>query len=287
MSWLVATLLSALVLGFYDIAKKHAVAKNAVMPTLLLATLTGSVAFVALTLLRGNPGDIAASCPRDYGLVALKSLLVAASWICVYAAMQVMPISLAAPIRATSPLWTFMGALLLYREYPSWAQAAGMATIFVGYYLFATWGRQEGFSWKSKGMLLILAGTLLGAASSLYDKYLLNSLQLQPTFVQFYFSLGLVVVLGIATLLHRSRTPFVWRWTIPLTGLALTLADAFYFHAVACPDTQISVLSLLRRSNVLISFALGGLIFHDRNLKHKALGLVIILIGTLILSLVH
>lgn len=287
MSWIVATLLSAVVLGFYDIAKKHAVARNAVMPTLLLATLAGSAAFVLLTLLRGDLQTVTTGAPRDFLLIALKSVLVSGSWICVYAAMQTMPISLAAPIRATSPVWTFLGALLLYHELPTPIQAVGMATIFVGYFLFATLGKLEGFSWRSRGMTLILAGTLLGAASSLYDKFLLNSLHLNPTFVQFHFSLGLVVVLGLATLALRGHTPFSWRWTIPVTGLALTLADALYFHAVAQPDSQIAVLALLRRSNILISFGLGGLLFHDVNLRQKALSLLIILIGTLILSLCH
>ena len=255
------------------------------MPTLLLATLAGSAAFVALTLLRGDLQTVTAGAPRDFLLIALKSVLVSGSWICVYAAMQTMPISLAAPIRATSPVWTFLGALLLYHELPSPMQAIGMATIFIGYFLFATLGKLEGFSWRSRGMTLILAGTLLGAASSLYDKFLLNSLHLNPTFVQFHFSLGLVVVLGLASLALRGQTPFVWRWTIPVTGLALTLADALYFHAVAQPDSQIAVLALLRRSNILISFGLGGLLFHDVNLRQKALSLLIILAGTLILSL--
>ena len=209
MSWIVATLLSAVVLGFYDIAKKHAVARNAVMPTLLLATLAGSAAFVALTLLRGDLQTVTAGAPRDFLLIALKSVLVSGSWICVYAAMQTMPISLAAPIRATSPVWTFLGALLLYHELPSPMQAIGMATIFIGYFLFATLGKLEGFSWRSRGMTLILAGTLLGAASSLYDKFLLNSLHLNPTFVQFHFSLGLVVVLGLASAVRKEGRQLV------------------------------------------------------------------------------
>ncbi len=42
---------------------------------------------------------------------------------------------------------------------------------------------------------------------------------------------------------------------------------------------MISVVSLVRRGSVLISFACGVLIFKERNLKAKALDLLLILIG--------
>lgn len=289
MSWITATLLSAVGLGIYDLTKKHAVSKNAVMPTLFLATLFGSLSYVLFILCFGNVQDVCAGQPKDFLLIALKSLLVAASWTCVYAAMQTMPISLAGPIRATAPLWTFLGATILFGELPTAGQAIGMVAIFAGQYLFAVWGKLEGFAWNGRGMAFIMAGTLLGAMSSLYDKFLLNSLGLSKTFVQFHFSIDLVVIFGLATLaatklLKIDKTPFDWRWTIPVTGVALIIADALYFHAVSCPDIQISILSLMRRSNIIISFGLGCIIFHERNIKRKALSLGLILAGTLMLT---
>lgn len=285
MSWILATLFSACALGGYDVAKKHAVNQNAVMPVLFLATLTGTTAFVLYTLAIGNATVITAGSAADYGLVALKSAIVAGSWICVYAAMQTMPISLAAPIRATAPLWTFLVALPLYHEVPTVGRAIGMLTVFIGYYLFAVWGKLEGFRWNGRGMVLIMLGTLLGAGSALYDKYLLNTLHINREFVQFHFSVDLVVIFGLITLLKRSRVPFKWRWTIPVTGVLLIVADALYFYAVSCPDIHISILSLMRRTSVIIAFALGCLLFHEQNVKRKSLSLALILIGTVLLTL--
>jgi transporter family protein len=42
---------------------------------------------------------------------------------------------------------------------------------------------------------------------------------------------------------------------------------------------MISVVSLVRRSSVIISFACGAIIFKERNLRAKALDLILILIG--------
>ncbi|MBP5638224.1 MAG: DMT family transporter [Victivallales bacterium] len=284
MSWIIAILLSAIVLGIYDVTKKHAVNQNAVMSTLFLATLCGTVTVVAMILLRRGPS--AFQCTgREFGLVFLKGCIVSASWIFEYAAMQVMPLSLAAPIRATSPVWILLGGILLYHEIPTPLRAVGMCAIFIGYYLFAVCGRIEGFSWRGRGMIFIFLGTLLGSISALYDKYLMNTLRLDPDLVQLYFSIDLVLILGIAALCHRGITPFQWRWTIPATGIGLVLADFLYFRAVSCPESQISILALMRRSNIIISFSVGCMLFHEKNIRRKIYSLVFIIVGTVLLAL--
>ena len=47
--WVLPILGSALVLGVYDVFKKHAVRENSVMPVLFLATLSGTLFFMLLT----------------------------------------------------------------------------------------------------------------------------------------------------------------------------------------------------------------------------------------------
>ena len=73
-----------------------------------------------------------------------------------------------------------------------------MFIIFIGYLLFNLIGKTEGFNWKSKGIVLIVAGTLLGAVSALFDKYLLHVVRIDRQVLQFYFSVNLVAVLGTA-----------------------------------------------------------------------------------------
>ena len=48
MHWIVASLLSALFLGVYELCTKHAVRDNAVVPVLFFSTLTGAIIWVAL-----------------------------------------------------------------------------------------------------------------------------------------------------------------------------------------------------------------------------------------------
>lgn len=288
--WLPLILLSAFGLGFYDLCKKHAVRDNPIMPVLFFATLCGSTFFVLGTVAVGKLNDVFFCGTRIWLLIFAKSLLVAASWSCVYYAMRELPISIAAPVRATAPLWTFLGSLILFHEIPTVWQGVAMLVIFTGYYLFSVIGKQEGISFlHHRGAHMIVLGTLLGSVSALYDKFLLGTLAIPREMMQFHFSVDLVVILGAAFLLKwkfgHSMRPFHWRWSIPATGVLLIVADWLYFYALSLPDTQISILSLLRRCSCVVTFAAGCACFHDRNVKIKAAALAAILAGVVLLAL--
>ena len=288
--WVLPVLGSALGLGFYDLCKKHAVRENSVMPVLFYATLCGSTLFVVMTLLTGKWQECIYCATSTWVLILLKSLLVAASWTCVYYAMRELPISLASPIRASAPLWTFFGSMLLYSEIPTLWQGVGMLSIFAGYYFFSVFGKLEGFSLrKSKGMHLILLGTLLGAGSALYDKYLLGVQHLPRDTVQFWFSVDLVWILGLAYGIRSwcfgQKHAFQWRWSIPATGILLIAADYLYFYALSLPDTYISIVSLVRRCNCLVTFFVGVIWFQEKNIRQKAFALALILLGVFLLAL--
>ena len=289
MNWLLPVLASALALGFYDICKKHALKDNSVMPVLFLSTCSGLAGFTAYLALTGELARAVTASPAELGLVTFKVLLVGGSWICSYYAIRELPITLASPVRSTAPLWTFLGGVLIFGERLSTMQLAAAAVIFAGYGVFSVCGKLEGFPLRSRGMVLIIAGTLLGSASALYDKYLMNTLRLPPRRVQLCFMAGLTLVLGAAWLIRSrcfgSRHPFVWKWTIPVIGLVLVLADALYFYAVGMPETRISLVSLLRRMSCVVSFGFGALIFGEHHLKRKLAALALFLLGVIMLSL--
>ena len=289
LQWLLPVLVSALALGFYDVCKKHALRDNSVMPVLFLSTCAGTLGFIAYLALMGKLADAVAVTPKELGLISLKVLLVGGSWVSAYYAIRELPITLSSPIRSTAPLWTFLGGVLIFGERLTWTQLLAAAVIFAGYAVFSVCGKLEGFPLRSRGMVLIIAGTLLGAASALYDKYLMNTLRLPPHRVQFLFMTGLTLLLSVSWLIRSfcfgNRHPFVWKWTIPAIGLLLVLADALYFHAVGMPGTQISLVSLLRRMSCIVSFGVGALLFGERNLKRKLAALALFMLGVVLLSL--
>lgn len=286
--WFLPVLFSAVTLGFYDICKKNSVKDNSVMPVLFLATLCGTGFFLAVTAVSGQLGNVIVCTVPEYILTLLKSVIVSASWVCVFYAMRELPITLASPIRATSPLWTVIGGLLIFHEIPNRMQAVGMVIIFAGYICFNLIGKAEGFNWKSKGLILIIAGTLLGAISALFDKYLLNTVKIDRQMLQFYFSVNLVAVLGGAWAIRScfgQKHPFKWKWSIPLTGILLIMADYAYFYALSVDNAPISMVSLVRRCSCVVTFAIGARFFKDSRLKSKAAALALLLLGVILIAL--
>ena len=280
--------LSALALGAYDVVRKHAVRDNSAVDVLLWSTTAGLAAFLIVAGCGGALAEAARATARQRCLLAGKVALVGTSWAAEFLAMRRLPISLAAPVRATAPLWTLLGAIAFYGEMPGPWRALGMLLMVAGYVALAAIGTREGWSWRGREMGLVVLGTLLGATSALYDKFLLAQIGLSPMTVQFHFSAGLVILYGVVWLARRAlwpraeRTPFTWRWTIPVTGVLLILSDALYFRAVAQPGAAISLVSVFRRSSVIVAFLAGGLLYRDRYLRRKGLALLLVLVGAVL-----
>lgn len=290
MLWIGLIVLSALALGLYDVCKKHAVHDNAVMPVLFLATTTGTVAVVLTLLFTGQLGEHLFISAVTWWQLMLKSMIVTASWTCAYYAMRSLPISIAAPIRGSQPVWTLAGALVYFGERPTLLQWAGIAVTFLGYYSLSLIGKREGISFhRHRGILLIMIATVLGAISGLYDKQLLQPLKLDPRTVQLWFQIDLCLLIGAILLIQRSanlhRTTFNWRWSIPAVGILLVISDILYFSALHQDGAMISILSPIRRSSAVVSFLIGGAIFRDKNRRSKAVAMAFVVIGVLMLCL--
>lgn len=295
--WIYLALLSAVLLGFYDVAKKHAVHANAVLPVLFVTTAAGFLLLLPPFLVTQLAPQSAvhfglradALSARGHVLLSLKALIVGLSWLFAYIAMKHLPITIVSPIRASQPIWTLLGALLLFAERPAALQWAGILLITASYYVLMLASRQEGIHFHAnRWVFCIFAATALGAVSSLYDKWLLQKMSLAPFTVQFWFAFYLTIFVTLL-LLHWRRAPqagtrFEWRWSAPLTGILLVASDFVYFHAVAQPDALISLVSPLRRSGAVIAFVAGGVLFRERNKRKKALALVGIVAGILLIA---
>lgn len=293
--WLILAFISAALLGFYDTSKKASLKDNAVLPVLLLNTVFSTLIFSPFLLdhligggwFAGTPLD--SSIPathtivRAHLLVFVKAIIVLSSWILGYFGLKHLPLTLVGPINASRPVLVLVGAMLIFGERLNIYQWAGVLLTILSIYIMSRAGKKENIDFKSNRWIWCVAGaTLLGAVSGLYDKYIMRSLN--PMFVQSWFNLYQMVMMTVicAFLWYPRRhqgTPFRWSWAIPLISIFICMADFAYFSALHDAGSMISVVSLVRRSSVVISFACGAIIFKERNLKAKALDLGLILVG--------
>jgi len=293
--WGLFAVASAVFLGAYDVFKKLSLNRNAVLPVLFFSTLTSSVIFIPFIFLSSfYPGllnnsifFIPAAPVEQHGYFFLKSLIVTGSWIFAFFAVKHLPLTIVSPIRATGPIWILLGAIVIFSEHLSLVQWFGTAVTLIFFYFFSFAGKSEGIHFRTnKWVWFLIAGTILGSVSGLYDKFLIRNFDRMA--VQAWSAIYQVAILLPVLMLlwypkRHENTAFEWRWSIPMIGLFLVVADFLYFYAISLDGSLISVISALRRSGVIISFVLGGILFHEKNIRQKGWLLLGILAGVMIL----
>ena len=275
--WLSLAFLSAALLGFYDVAKKQALKDNAVPVVLFLNTLFSTLLFSPLlisselglgwfdTSLWGfEPIDFAAHCK-----IALKSVIVLSSWVFGYIGIKHLPLTIVGPMNLV--------------------QWAGVGLSLMSIFLLSRAGRKEGINFvNNRWIMCVAAAAVLGAASGLYDHHIMR--ELEPLAVQSWYNLYQAVMMGITLVVillcaGKESLRWHWSWAIPMISILLSAADMAYFVALSEGDAMISVVSMVRRGSVVVSFACGAMLFREKNLRAKAVDLVFILMGMVLLWL--
>lgn len=296
--WLSLAFLSALLLGAYDTCKKAALNNNAVIPVLLLNTLFCSLLFLPLIIASNVAPEamsetilyVPAADLRTHLFIFLKACIVLSSWLFAYFATKHLPITIAAPIKASQPILTLVGALIFFGEALNLYQWIGVTIAIIAFILLSISGKKEGINFSHNiWILFIILATVTGALSGLYDKYLMSHGFHRMTVLVWYsyyqFALMIVIALILWYPKRKNSTPFVWRKSIFFISFFLVCADFVYFYALSDPASMISIVSMVRRSSVVVSFTAGAILFREKNIRHKAIDLLLVLLGMFFLYL--
>ncbi len=278
--WLWMSVCSALLLGIYDVAKKQALKRNGVYWILLSAT--------ALTAVFLSPCLTAGSL-QDHLSLVLKAVLVSTSWVSGLYALKHLPLTTVSTIKASRPMFVLIFSILLFGERLNLLQWLGVAVVMTALFLSSRSKRHDTDKETSaKGMTCMIISVLSGSASALYDKFILQ--HLEPLFVQSWTNIYITVLLAVVMLVHyladrQKFEPFHWDWRILLIAVLITASDMLYFFSVKDPDALLSVISMIRRSSVLITFLFGAIVFKEGHIKDKAVDMALMMVGITLLLL--
>ena len=299
--WLILAFLSAALLGFYDVFKKKSLRENAVIPVLTLNTLFSSLIFLPFIILsaQGHIPEDSLFYTHQYGwaehrYILLKAVIVLSSWLLAYFGLKHLPITIVGPINATSPVMVLIGALTFFSEKLNVWQWTGVIIAMIGLWMLSRSSKKEGIDFKhNKWIVFVVLANVLGAISGLYDKFLmaspgnggvgLDKLAVQSWYNIYQFFMMFLMLFLLWWPTHKKTTPFRWDWCIILISLFLSAADFAYFYALGLEGAMISIVSMVRRGSVVVSFQFGAMVFHEKNLKSKVVDLLLVLISMLFL----
>lgn len=276
--WLWFSVCSAILLGFYDVTKKQALKRNGVL-WILLCTSAITALFLSPTLTAGTL--------EGHLMLIVKAMIVSSSWISGLIALKLLPLTTVSTIKASRPMFVVVFSILLFGERLNLWQWIGVLLVIAALYFLGRSSKKEGISFtNNKGIAWMVVSVLTGSASALYDKHILHSLE--PLFVQSWGNIYITLLLALILLIQHffSKTKvekFRWDWRLLLIAVLITISDALYFYAVKEDGALLAVISMIRRSSVVITFLFGALIFKEHNVRDKAIDLAILMAGIAIL----
>lgn len=302
--WIILAFVSATLLGLYDTSKKYSLKGNDVIPVLFLNTLFCSLIFIPLillsqytNLLEGSVLQVGVGGWEMHKWIILKSVIVLLSWVFGYFAIAHLPLTIVGPINATRPVMTLVGAMVVFGERLNVWQWIGVIFAIISLFLLARSGKKEGIDFKhNKWILFLLLAALMGTCSGLLDKYLMASPEsggvgMDRMLAQSWYNIYQCLMMAIVLLIYlykrkggaETQVKFTWKWSILLISIFLSMADFAYFYALSLPGSMISIVSMVRRGSVIVSFLCGALLFREKNLKAKALDLCLVILGMIFL----
>ncbi len=267
--WLCLAIASAIFLGVYDVSKKKSLQKNSVM-WVLFSICALSTAMLGPFFRTGASGD--------YLMLVPKAVLVTLSWISGLVGMKLLPLSTVSTIKASRPVFVVLFSILIFGEKLNPGQWAGIAISFTALYMVSVSSRKEGDTESRKaGFLWMGLSVLTGVLSALYDKYVMR--RIDPLFVQCWTNLFITVLMGLVLFVKsladgkkgKEKERFQWDWQLLLTALLIVIADACYFFCLKQEDALLSVVSLIRRGSVIVTFTLSVIIFKEKNIGCTAM----------------
>lgn len=284
--WTLLAVGSAVLLGVYDAAKKQALKKNGVLVVLLAATALSTL-FVS-PFLRFGPVE-------DHLKLALKAVLVTSSWVSGMVGLKLLPLTTVSMVKGSRPMFVVLFSILLFGETLSWMQWAGVVIVLAALFLLGYTSRGDApVELRKVGFLWLGVSVVTGVASALYDKHIMQGME--PLFVQSWTNLYITIILAVCLLIYRlpsaSRTELreavpeqriQWDWWIVVVAVLITGADAMYFFALREPDALLSVISIIRRAAVIITFLCGIIFFKEKQILAKSLNLLLMAVGVALL----
>jgi transporter family protein len=290
--WILLAVISSISLGFFDVFKKLSLEHNNVYVVLLMNVLISTVLVSPLIVMSimGNP--LCALSLKGHGLIFIKSLIVAASFVMGFLSMKYLPLSISGSINAARPILVLLGAIALFGESPNTTQWIGIILGFVSLLWVGFIGRREKVE-KGAGMWIAfgIVSIVLWAASGLYDKWLLGN-GYTPLAIEawypFYETLIMLVVVAFIYKGQFSPDRFHWSKNIIVISILIVIADLAYFYSLSYPESLVSVASMIRRGSSLVAFFYGVIVLKEKNLRLKVIdqlllitGMTLIIIGSL------
>lgn len=231
----------------------------------------------------GSQDQLGSIDPNTWLFLILSGLATGASWLCYFRALQLGDINKVVPVDKSSVILTMLLAFLFLQEPITPFGGVGVVLIAAGTFLMIEKKDVEQKEDQKKSWFLYAAGSAIFASlTSILGKIGISGVESNlgtaiRTAVVLLMAWVMVFVAGKAG--EVRKIPKNELGFICLSGIATGASWLCYYRALQ--DGLASIVVPIDKLSILVTLAFSYFVFHERLSKKSAIGLVLIVAGTL------
>lgn len=283
--WVLYAFGSALFAGLTAILAKCGIRKTDSTVATAIRTIVVLAFSWGMVFLVGSEAQLAEISGRTLLFLVLSGLATGASWLCYFRALQIGDVNKVVPVDNSSTVLTILLAVLFLHETLSWTRGIGMVCIAAGTYLMIEKKQSTGAAKAGGSWLLYAAGSAVFASlTSILGKIGITGVESNlgtaiRTGVVLIMSWMMVFVTGKGAQVRaipKNELGFIC-----LSGLATGGSWLCYYKALQ--DGPASVVAPIDKLSILVTILFSYLVFHEKLSKKAAVGLILVVGGTLLM----
>ncbi len=276
--WIFLVAFYGLSKGVRDGFKKLAMQKSTLMEVLLLHSL---ITFLLTIPISKDPFQIP---PVFYILIFIKSFAIFLAWIFSFKALAKMPLSYFGVIDMSRVVFSTLMGVLILGETMNPSNILGLALVLLGLFLVNIQKSPISHDGVSKKYLILaLISCLLNGISGTMDKIYTH--YITPGQLQFWYMFFMVVLYGVYVLAKKEKVRLSALKTNPyiiIMSVLFVLADRALFIGNSMPQSQVTIMTLIKQSSIIVTILFGKFIFKEKNILHRFLCSLLIISGIMI-----
>ncbi len=275
--WIVFILIYSLLKGSREGMKKAALKKSSSNEILFFYTLVGLVLTIPFS-------RAAFSLEPIYIFYSfIKAAVVCTAWIFAFAALKNMSVSLYGIMDLSRMIFSTMLGVFVLGESFTVPKAVGVSLVITGLMLV---NLKKDASAKGMTLPVLIAALLncfLNAVSGTMDKVLMQ--HMQSSQLQFWFMFFMTLIYGAVLLIRKEKISvkcLKYNYWIPLMSISLIVGDKLLFEANANPASEVTLMTVIKQSSVIVTVLTGWLVFKEKHILYKIMCAGIVLAGIFI-----
>lgn len=275
--WILFIIIYSLLKGSREGMKKAALKKSSSNEILFFYTLVG------LVLVLPFSAEAFTLAPIYIFYSFIKALVVCTAWIFAFSALKNMSVSLYGIMDLSRMVFsTALGVFVLGEAFTA-KKAIGVALVITGLLLANLKKSATGSTMTFSVLVAALMNCFLNAVSGTMDKVLMQ--HMESSQLQFWFMFFMTLIYAAVLLIRREKISVKCLKTnfwIPLMSISLIIGDKFLFEANANPNSEVTLMTVIKQSSVLITVLTGWLVFKEKHILYKLMCTGIVLCGIFI-----